>query len=190
MASPKHGDFSPSKLENSEVIKIQVTETTAKIQVVPIPENVSQKEVVSTSSFMSPRNVANRDASLNRFLHDPALVPIFQNYVETHFDCDGLNFYLAAHDYSKEENPQKAKAIARVLIKLFIELDSVDTVSIDELTRNEILQIFNSTPQNVPLPTTLFSRAMQEVKAELISYIYPSFASSDEFRELVLQDEK
>ena len=75
--------------------------------------------------------------------------------------------------------------MAKVIVKRFIELDSVDTISIDELTRNEILQIFNNTPQSVPLPSFLFLRAMQEIKSEIISYIYPAFVNSEEFAELI-----
>ena len=78
-------------------------------------------------------------------------------------------------------NAEKAMLAASEVVKRYIELDGEFSINIDELTRNEILQTWHTAD------ATLFFRAMQEMKSELISYVYPSFTASDEFSQLMLQ---
>lgn len=118
--------------------------------------------------------------------NDQVLLSAFQMYVEHNFDTDGLDFYMTALDFEREKNAAKAQVKARAIVKKYIELDSADTINIDEPIRDEILRAFqaHAASSSGVVPSSLFSRAMQQVQSELEMYVVPNFLESTEYLDL------
>jgi hypothetical protein len=124
-----------------------------------------------------------RPPSLSEVLHDDRMRQHFKRFVENEFDEDGLNFYLAVRRFVQERVVLRAALQARMIVQRFISVDSFDTINVSDLTRSEILTTFKTNPKSPP--RTLFHRAMEEVKQQMQSEIFPFFLESTEYEKMV-----
>jgi hypothetical protein len=130
-----------------------------------------------------PKQESKTTSALTMILNDRQMREYFQAFVENNFDADGLNFYHAVREYQSETAPARAALKARVVIERFISLDSFDTVNINEATRKQILSSYSHSNGNPA--RDLFEKALEEVRQEMETSMFPLFLQSKEYAQLL-----
>mmetsp|Transcript_50254 Transcript_50254/g.61652 ORF Transcript_50254/g.61652 Transcript_50254/m.61652 type:complete len:106 (-) Transcript_50254:33-350(-) len=97
---------------------------------------------------------------------------------------------MAGQYYDFAKDPQSTQQAQRQNAKLIIESfflpDSKKFLErVQGMTRHEAMSKFLKQPKDQDLEPTLFVRARSEVKAELISRVFPIFIQSGRYQKLV-----
>ena len=131
---------------------------------------------------------------LSTFLDDTTLLRTFLKFLKKKTDdYKLLEFFLMAGQFkSYAQDPKSTRSAQRNNAKLIIETfflpDSKKFLEkIQGMTRHEAMSQFLTAGKTSDLEPTLFDRARQEVKSELISRVFPIFMQSDRYKKLVDQ---
>ena len=129
---------------------------------------------------------------LSTFLDDTTLLRTFLKFLKKKTDdYKLLEFYLMAGQFKTyAQDPKSTRSAQRNNAKLIIETfflpDSKKFLEkIQGMTRHEAMSQFLTAGKTTDLEPTLFDRARQEVKSELISRVFPIFMQSDRYKKLV-----
>merc|ERR1712187_795283 len=129
---------------------------------------------------------------LSTFLEDNTLLRTFLKFLKKKTtDYKLLEFYLMAGQFKTyAQDPKSTRSAQRNNAKLIIETfflpDSKKFLEkIQGMTRHEAMSQFLTAGKGADLNPTLFDRARQEVKSELISRVFPIFMQSDRYKKLV-----
>ena len=148
-------------------------------------KNMDEVPVISNNS-----NIPVGD--LSTFLEDTTLLRTFLKFLKKKTeDYKLLEFYLMAGQFkSYAQDPKSTRSAQRNNAKLIIETfflpDSKKFLEkIQGMTRHEAMSQFLTAGKATDLEPTLFDRARQEVKSELISRVFPIFMQSDRYKKLV-----
>eukprot|EP00485_Elphidium_margaritaceum_P002536 CAMPEP_0202694492 /NCGR_PEP_ID=MMETSP1385-20130828/8341_1 /ASSEMBLY_ACC=CAM_ASM_000861 /TAXON_ID=933848 /ORGANISM="Elphidium margaritaceum" /LENGTH=3200 /DNA_ID=CAMNT_0049350349 /DNA_START=31 /DNA_END=9633 /DNA_ORIENTATION=+ len=129
---------------------------------------------------------------LSTFLDDTALLRTFLKFLKKKTDdYKLLEFYLMAGQFKTHAQDPKStfsaqRNNAKLIIETFFLPDSKKFLEkIGGMTRHEAMSQFLTAGKSSSFPATLFDRARQEVKSELISRVFPIFMQSDRYKKLV-----
>ena len=130
--------------------------------------------------------------NLSTFLDDTTLLRTFLKFLKKKTDdYKLLEFYLMAGQFKTyAQDPKSTRSAQRNNAKLIIETfflpDSKKFLErVQGMTRHEAMSQFLTAGKTTDLDPTLFDRARQEVKSELISRVFPIFMQSDRYKKLV-----
>lgn len=129
---------------------------------------------------------------LSKFLEDKTLLRVFLKYLKKKTqDYKLLEFYLMAgqfQDFAQDPDSSKEaqRQNARQIIETFFLPDSKKFLDkVQGMTRHELMAKFLKHPKDQDFEPTLFVRARQEAKGELISRVFPIFMQSNRYQKLV-----
>ncbi|ETO27926.1 myb domain-containing protein [Reticulomyxa filosa] len=163
----------------------------------PFPDVDSRERPTPLSHNIDADAPLDMDASLpignlSTFLEDTTLLRVFLKFLKKKKPADFklLEFYLMAgqfKDFIQDPNcnAKTQRENAKLIIETFFLSESPKFLELQPNTRHEAMKHFVSTKKNEMLSQDLFDKARQEIKADLISRVFPEFMTSDGYKRLV-----